>query len=88
MFTRRPKEKPDEPKAGSDPNNGSKEKQTNPARKGGDGKYQHSENHPKFFQKGGRLMYQPVMSEENVRRLYYLKLEKRKPMTKAVGPDP
>ncbi len=27
-------------------------------------------------------MYQPVMSEENVRRLYFLKLEKRRPMTK------
>jgi hypothetical protein len=27
-------------------------------------------------------MYQPIMSEENVRRLYFLKLEKKKPMTK------
>ncbi len=27
-------------------------------------------------------MYQPVMSEENVRRLYFLKLERRRPMTK------
>ena len=27
-------------------------------------------------------MYQPEISEENVRRLYYLKLERRKPMTK------
>jgi hypothetical protein len=26
-------------------------------------------------------MYQPVMSEENVRRLYFLKQEKKKPMT-------
>jgi hypothetical protein len=50
--------------------------------KGGDGKYQYSENHPKLFQKGGRLMYQPVMSEENVRRLYHLKLEKGRPMTR------
>jgi len=27
-------------------------------------------------------MYQPVMNEENVRRLYWLKLEKKRPMTK------
>ena len=27
-------------------------------------------------------MYQPIMSEENVRRLYFLKQEKKKPMTK------
>ena len=27
-------------------------------------------------------MYQPVMSEENVRRLYFLKLERKKPMTR------
>lgn len=27
-------------------------------------------------------MYQPVMSEENVRRLYFLKLERRRPMTR------
>jgi hypothetical protein len=27
-------------------------------------------------------VYQPVMSEENVRRLYFLKQEKKKPMTK------
>ena len=27
-------------------------------------------------------MYQPIMSEENVRRLYFLKIEKKKPMTK------
>ena len=27
-------------------------------------------------------MYQPLMSEENVRRLYFLKLERKKPMTK------
>jgi hypothetical protein len=27
-------------------------------------------------------MYQPVMSDENVRRLYFLKLEKRRPMTR------
>ena len=27
-------------------------------------------------------MYQPVMSEENVRRLYFLKQEKKKPMTR------
>lgn len=27
-------------------------------------------------------MYQPIMSEQNVRRLYFLKLEKKKPMTK------
>ena len=27
-------------------------------------------------------MYQPIMSEENVRRLYFLKQEKRKPMTR------
>lgn len=27
-------------------------------------------------------MYQPVMSEENVRRLYLLKVERKKPMTK------
>ena len=26
-------------------------------------------------------MYQPIMSEENVRRLYFLKQEKKKPMT-------
>jgi hypothetical protein len=26
-------------------------------------------------------MYQPVMSEENVRRLYFLKQEKKRPMT-------
>jgi hypothetical protein len=57
-------------------------RKSKPTRKGGDGKYQHSENHPKLFQKGGRIMYQPVMSEENVRRLYLLKLEKGKPMTR------
>ncbi len=27
-------------------------------------------------------MYQPIMSEKNVRRLYFLKQEKKKPMTK------
>ena len=27
-------------------------------------------------------MYQPTMSEENVRRLYFLKQEKKRPMTK------
>jgi len=27
-------------------------------------------------------MYQPLMSEENVKRLYFLKLERKKPMTK------
>lgn len=27
-------------------------------------------------------MYQPIMSEENVRRLYFLKQEKKKPMTR------
>ena len=26
-------------------------------------------------------MYQPIMTEENVRRLYFLKQEKKKPMT-------
>jgi hypothetical protein len=59
-------------------------KQTkNRKKKGGDGKYQHSENHPKTCsEKGEKSMYQPEMNEENVRRLYYLKLEKRKPMTK------
>jgi mRNA-degrading endonuclease RelE of RelBE toxin-antitoxin system len=30
-------------------------------------------------------VYQPEMSEENVRRLYYLKVEKRKPMTKLLN---
>jgi hypothetical protein len=30
-------------------------------------------------------VYQPEMNEENVRRLYYLKLEKRKPMTKLLN---
>jgi hypothetical protein len=30
-------------------------------------------------------MYQPEMTEENVRRLYYLKLEKRRPMTKLLN---
>jgi hypothetical protein len=30
-------------------------------------------------------MYQPVMSEENVRRLYRLKLKKGRPMTKLIN---
>jgi hypothetical protein len=30
-------------------------------------------------------VYQPEMTEENVRRLYYLKVEKRKPMTKLLN---
>jgi len=30
-------------------------------------------------------MYQPEMSEENIRKLYLLKLEKRKPMTKLLN---
>ena len=30
-------------------------------------------------------MYQPEMTEENVRRLYYLKLEKRRAMTKLLN---
>ncbi len=39
----------------------------------------------RISEKGGMSMYQPEMTEENVRRLYYLKLEKRRPMTKLLN---
>jgi hypothetical protein len=43
----------------------------------------HSENSLKHIRKkGDQNMYHPAMSEENVRRLYFLKLEKKKPMTR------
>ena len=36
----------------------------------------------KLFRKSRYTLYHPAMSDENVRRLYLLKLEKKKPMTK------
>lgn len=30
-------------------------------------------------------MYQPEITEENIRRLYFLKVERKKPMTKLVN---
>jgi len=36
----------------------------------------------KLFRKPRFSLYHPAMSDENVRRLYLLKLEKKKPMTR------
>jgi hypothetical protein len=59
-------------------------RQTKPThRKGGEGTTMRSDSHlDKLFRKPRYTLYHPAMSEENVRRLYHLKLEVGRPMTK------
>lgn len=39
----------------------------------------------KLFRKTRYSVYSPQLSEENVRKLYHLKLEKRRPMTRLIN---